>query len=163
MPNTTSTLRLPLPADAVNRQRAQHFFGTYALEAMVGPSDKPFYLGTPPPASRVCRFCRQQEPAVTFRMDAHLMPDFMGNRNLLSYFECDSCNYLFAKYEDSFANYLGLSRTFSQIKGKNRKVPKYKDNKTGLEVSMSEEQLHIKTIQGQNSLVVDKATNSGNW
>ncbi|RSK45512.1 HNH endonuclease [Hymenobacter rigui] len=158
MSRITKTLKLPMPADAVNQQRAKQFFGAYDCEMMVGPSDTPFYLGTPTP--RICRFCGKSEPEVSFRKDAHVMPDFMGNRNILSHFECDTCNALFAKYEDSFANYLGLARTFNQIKGKNRKVPKFKDNKTGLEVSMEAEGLHIKTIQGQDPLVIDEATNS---
>lgn len=147
-----------MPADAVNQQRALQFFGAYTCQMMVGPSDTPYYLGSPTP--RVCRFCSKAEPEVSFRKDAHVMPDFMGNRNILSYFECDTCNGLFAKYEDSFANYLGVARTFNQIKGKNKKVPKFKDNKTGLEVSMGAGGLHIKTIQGQDPLIIDEATNS---
>jgi hypothetical protein len=158
MARITKTLQLPMPADAVNQQRAQQFFGAYTCQMMVGPSDTPFYLGLPTP--RVCRFCGRTEPEVSFRKDAHVMPDFMGNRNILSYFECDTCNALFAKYEDSFANYLGVARTFNQIKGKNKKVPKFKDNKTGLEVSMGAEGLNIKTIQGQDPLIIDATTNS---
>lgn len=158
MSTTTKTMKLPMPADETNRKRAIQFFGAYNCQMMVGPSDKPFFLGEPAP--RVCRFCGKTTPEVTFEKDAHVMPDFMGNRNILSYFECDTCNALFAKYEDSFANYLGISRTFSQIKGKRNKVPKFKDNQTGLEVSLNEEGLQIKTIVGQDPFIVDEATNT---
>jgi len=75
--------------------------------------------------NRVCRFCQKAQPDVTFKKTAHAIPHFIGNNSLFSYEECDSCNELFSKYEDSFAKYIGLGRTLSGIKGKT-KVPSYK-------------------------------------
>ncbi|MFP9114377.1 HNH endonuclease [Flavobacterium sp. RHBU_3] len=67
---------------------------------------------------RVCRFCQKSSPDVSFKKSAHLIPEFMGNRNLLSDFECDTCNMKMSRYEDSFAKFFGADRTFSQMKGK---------------------------------------------
>ncbi|MBX2933854.1 MAG: hypothetical protein KF825_06390 [Ferruginibacter sp.] len=64
---------------------------------------------------RVCKFCKaifnEQEK---FKSKAHLLPELIGNKNLLSDFECDKCNNFFGrKYENDFANYLGASRAFN--------------------------------------------------
>jgi hypothetical protein len=47
----------------------------------------------------------------------------MGNRNLISDFECDSCNNKFSKYESDLANFIGVSRSMIYS---NRKLPKFK-------------------------------------
>jgi hypothetical protein len=41
---------------------------------------------------RVCRFCGQTMPAVTFNKDAHVAPQMLAARSLLSVYECDVCN-----------------------------------------------------------------------
>lgn len=84
--------------------------------------------------NRVCRFCLKGEKETTFKKLAHVIPEFMGNKVLFSYFECDRCNDLFSKYETAFFNFDGLIQTFSRIKGKNG-VPIFKDYKNdGLEI-----------------------------
>jgi hypothetical protein len=63
---------------------------------------------------RVCRFCKatfcEEEK---FRSLAHLLPELIGNKNLLSDSECDKCNNLFGKYENHLANFLGASRVIN--------------------------------------------------
>jgi len=79
----------------------------------------------------VCRFCKRKKPDVTFSKDAHIIPELLGNRHLVSDFECDSCNLKFGTtYEDHFAKFLGISRTLEKVRGKD-KVPTFKssDNK----------------------------------
>jgi hypothetical protein len=119
----TTTLTLNL--DENNLRKAQNFFSKYKLVSMLGDLEKKFTLGNK--SDRVCRFCGKTEAGVKFISDAHIIPEFMGNHNLLSYFECDSCNSIFSKYENSFANFMRITRTISQVKGKNNKIPKYKD------------------------------------
>lgn len=46
----------------------------------------------PGPEPRRCRFCDRGVPAVTFRDVAHAVPESIGNRRLLSAYECDTCN-----------------------------------------------------------------------
>src|SRR5262245_16553961 len=61
---------------------------------------KPKVLGTKP---RVCRFCDQGKPYVTFKKKAHAIPELVGNKTLLTLYECDQCNKRFSSFEDDFA------------------------------------------------------------
>lgn len=149
---------MTLNLDKLNLDRANNFFDKYDFESIMGDSDSKYYLGQKEP--RICRFCNKTEQDVTFNSDAHVMPQFMGNKNLLSYFECDSCNSLFSKYEDSFANFFGISRTFAQIKGQSKKVPKFKDPKTGLEVFLGDTGIQITTIEGKEVFKIDEENKS---
>lgn len=154
MKQITITLNL----DKLNHDRAKNFFETYDFETIIGDSETKSYLGQKDP--RVCRFCKKSEPEVTFKSTSHVMPQFMGNKNLLSYFECDTCNSLFSKYEDSFANFFGISRTIAQIKGQSNKVPKFKDPKTGLEVFLNDTGIQITTIEGKEVFKMDEEKKS---
>ncbi len=46
---------------------------------------------------RHCRFCRKDEPEVTFKDEAHALPAAFGNTGLFSNYECDACNHLFGE------------------------------------------------------------------
>jgi hypothetical protein len=52
-----------------------------------------------------CRFCKKSFPEVKFNKVAHCIPECLGNRKLISYYECDSCNDKFGK---TIENQLGL-------------------------------------------------------
>jgi hypothetical protein len=75
---------------------------------------------------RLCRFCGRGKPDVTFRKDAHAVPEFLGNNSVLSLNECDECNKFFAdEYEDHLAKWSMFSRAVARVEGKNG-VPKFK-------------------------------------
>lgn len=76
-------------------------------------------------AERVCRFCKLGQPDATFRKLAHVLPQLIGNRYLIHDSECDNCNSLFGRYEDSLSKYLGMIRTADAIKGQGG-IPNYK-------------------------------------
>jgi hypothetical protein len=78
-----------------------------------------------PKKERVCRFCGKSSPDVTFKNKAHLIPQLLGNKNLLSDFECDTCNRNFGDFENEFANFIGLTRTLTSLTGKEG-IPKFK-------------------------------------
>ncbi len=147
-------ISLKVALDDLNRKKAQLFFDVYELEeVLLGGIGKKTYLE--PKSPRVCRFCKRTNNEVTFKNDAHVLPQFLGNRNLLSYFECDECNALFGMYEQSFANLFGGSITFAGIKGKSKKVPKFGDDKTGLKVSFCETRTQITMPAGNDQVEVD--------
>lgn len=78
------------------------------------------------PATRVCRFCGRSKPGVTFGKEAHALPEFLGNKAIISMNECDTCNEYIADHaEDDLSKWLGPMRTASQMRGKNG-VPTYK-------------------------------------
>jgi hypothetical protein len=100
-----------------------------------------FHVGKKPKLKRkqdrVCRFCGKRAPEVSFRKTAHIIPELMGNRNLISDCECDSCNDLFSTYEDAFAKFLGISRTLSSSKGREG-IPTFKNPDKKLEARKNE-------------------------
>jgi len=86
---------------------AQHF---------VAPTGK-VYLGDKDRG--VCRFCGRSKPEVTFENDAHAIPESLGNRTLLSHYECDDCNKRFGLgIENDFGNWCMPMRTMARIRGK---------------------------------------------
>ena len=87
------------------------------------------------PSDRTCRFCGKKYPEVKFKKKAHAISELLGNKEFVLRNECDDCNAKFGDMlENDLGNYLGLSRTLSQIRGK-RGVPKYrsKDKKKRVE------------------------------
>lgn len=106
------------------------FFKSYRVEYMVGSGNK--VRGLKPKSERICRFCGKGKPDVVFKDDAHWFPESIGNRYLLSDFECADCNKLFSQYEGSLANFLGMSRTLLSVKGK-KKIPTFKDKTVRVE------------------------------
>ena len=87
------------------------------------------------PNGKVCRFCGRRYPDVKFRKKAHAVSELMGNKEFVLRNECDTCNEEFGNLlEDELSKYMGLSRTISQIHGKNG-VPTYrsKDKKKRIE------------------------------
>jgi hypothetical protein len=77
-----------------------------------GPKE---FLGEKPP---VCRFCTKTAPEVTFRKEAHAIPELAGNGTLLSFYECDDCNNRFSAFEDDLGKLTLLERIAGQVLGK---------------------------------------------
>ncbi|TGL80877.1 hypothetical protein [Leptospira yasudae] len=68
----------------------------------------------------------KDEKKTKFENNSHSIPEFMGNKSLLLFTECDSCNNFFNKnYESHLAFYLGFERSALGISGKNG-VPEFK-------------------------------------
>lgn len=151
-------IRMTLNLCENNLTKAQNFFDKYQLVSMLGDNEKKFYLGNK--ENKYCKFCRKSEPDVSFKKAAHVIPEFMGSHNLLSYFECDSCNSNFSKLEDSFSNFLGITRTISQIKGKKKRIPKYKDPRTGLEMTIGDTGIQMTSIEGTDVFNLDTENKS---
>ncbi len=82
-----------------------------------------FYLGSV--EQKICRFCGKSEPEVTFEKIAHALPESTGNHFLVSYYECDKCNKLFARQlENEYANFFNFYHNATNISGK-KGVPIY--------------------------------------
>lgn len=111
------------------------FFNSYSLDKVIRIPDKSITHTFKERVSRCCRFCGRSQPDTTFDSDAHIFPEFLGNKFLISDAECDDCNSKFSKYEDNLANWIGIYRTLSGVKGK-KGVPKLKN--TSIDVSWDE-------------------------
>lgn len=100
---------------------AEPIFLQPGMKLMLGNSERP----------RHCRFCGNNEPAVSFRDEAHALPAAFGNTGLFSNYECDTCNHLFGQgIENDLGNWSEPMRTLSRIKGRNG-VPTIKSPTTG--------------------------------
>ncbi|MEQ9347072.1 MAG: HNH endonuclease [Thalassospira sp.] len=74
--------------------------------------DKIDTLGSKP---HKCRFCHNTKPDVNFSKDAHVIPAFIGNKVLFSYYECDDCNARFSAFEDDLAKMTMGDRAVGQV------------------------------------------------
>jgi len=101
--------------------------------------------------NKICRFCGKDSTETKFKMKAHIIPEFMGNKFCFSNFECDNCNQYFGTLEDSLFNLAGIHNVFSGIKGK-KGYPKYKGNKENLTIfAKSQNDIRIQSNKGNDS------------
>lgn len=105
-------------------ERGKLFVEHYDLETEIVCPPGKMALAIPK-GERVCRFCNKKHPEAKFRDDAHIIPESIGNRYLISDFECDDCNKKLGKYDDQLSHFLGVARTLNKTKGKEG-IPTYK-------------------------------------
>lgn len=82
-------------------------------------------IGEPSKKKRVCRFCGKSSPEVTFKSKAHAISEALGNKTVVLFDECDSCNVFFSmELEPHIVQYLSLFRTMYNInaKGGSKKI-----------------------------------------
>ena len=78
--------------------------------------------------SGICRFCGKGKPEVTFRDNAHALPECLGNKSLTTKYECDDCNHFFGDgIENDFGNWSKAQRALSGLRGKSG-IPALKGN-----------------------------------
>lgn len=120
--------------DKTLSERMKHFLDNYDVAyTYVHNTGETQYIEDP--VGKVCRFCGKRYPEVKFKKKAHAISEALGNKEFVLRNECDSCNLEFGQLlEDELSKYLGISRTISQINGKNG-VPTYrsKDKKKRVE------------------------------
>lgn len=72
---------------------------------------------------RICRFCSNginTIKKVTFNNKAHVIPEALGNKGLITYEECDECNSKFGKtIEKDLISFFDIFRVFYGVNGKN--------------------------------------------
>jgi hypothetical protein len=78
---------------------------------------KKVILGSP--ENQKCRFCGKQAPEVSFKLEAHAIPESLGNKKIFSLYECDTCNKFFGSgIENDFGNWSKPARSLSRRRGK---------------------------------------------
>ncbi|WP_437338458.1 DUF2934 domain-containing protein [Sorangium sp. So ce394] len=78
------------------------------------------HLGSPSPPRR-CRFCGRTERQTSFAKEAHVVPEFLGNRDLITREECDECNKDACDEEGHLATFLAVDRAFAMIRSARRR------------------------------------------
>lgn len=96
-------------------------------------------------AARRCRYCGRGRPDVTFKMDAHAFPDFLGNLSVFSMNECDACNEHFGRgCEDQLSKQTMLARTLAGIPRKKSRESTFKSNDGMLRIDSSGSNVDIR-------------------
>lgn len=81
--------------------------------------EKRISIGHKIKSERVCRFCNEKQPNVSFRKKAHAISEGLGNKTVILYDECDDCNFKFSQsIEPDLIQYVSLLRTFYSVQGK---------------------------------------------
>jgi len=122
-------------------------------------------LGSPP---AICRFCSRTTPEVTFKKEAHALPELSGNRTLISLYECDECNDRFSAFEDDLGKLTLLERIAGQVLGKTgvpsakteRKKSRIDVNLTGFKIQEHAEDSIVEFDHEQNTMTVTIAPQS---
>lgn len=105
---------------------------------------------------KVCIFCLEKEPLVTFKTRPHVIPEFLGNKHLLHYNECDKCNSFFGgTIERELSEYVKPFRMLDRIKSKKNKLVPYQsiNQKSSFQFSQKN---NIFTIVTSNEIVFDE-------
>lgn len=104
---------------------AAPFEDKYQMVDMLTVGDTAFAKNkTKKQQGRHCIFCNKSYPEVSFKNAAHLLSRMIGNTDLFSTFECDTCNNLFSKLESDVASFLGVGRSITGMADE-RKTPGY--------------------------------------
>lgn len=97
-----------------------------------------------------CRFCGKTKNETTFKKKAHILPAFMGNLYVKSYYECDRCNSIFGKYENDLASFIGLRRFYIPVGSyKNQRKPVFKLPRGDAEVYPSNRGVEINDLNNE--------------
>lgn len=81
--------------------------------------DQRVSIGEKEKNKRLCRFCQNKSLPTTFNNKAHAISEALGNKAVVLFDECDTCNKRFGKtIEPDIIQYLALFRTIFKVKGK---------------------------------------------
>jgi hypothetical protein len=121
MPDETTISPSGIAVEPEALKALQFYDRNYSVlfSAALGAGNKRIVLGTKP---FQCRFCGGKEPEKTFRKRAHAVSELLGNKIMVSLYECDDCNKHFAGFEDDLAKMTLPFRSIGGVNGK-RGVP----------------------------------------
>ena len=106
--------------DVVTRQVDDLFGDLRKIYDIFAVGDFQVAIGEPDKKKRVCRFCSKDASQTTFRSKAHTISKSLGNNNIVTNDECDTCNNDFGRFiEKDLAEYLGVLRSMFGMKGYN--------------------------------------------
>ena len=141
-----------------HKKQFDNFKSDYEIEYLGLPGLK--YKDLKSKKDRTCRFCKKSFPDVKFNKVAHLLPQLIGNKKFKSDEECDNCNYLFSKYENDLASFLGITRTLALSVGQEG-VPKFKNPDKSLVIQKGDREKKLieiisEGIENEN-VIIDEA------
>lgn len=107
-----------------------------------------------------CKFCKEEEPKVSFKNTPHIIPELLGANNFVYLNECDECNSTFSKYESHLAVFLRPYLTLNNVKGKKR-TPEFHSRKDDKEtiteiISTKEQEREMYFNQNMDDFEIDE-------
>jgi hypothetical protein len=106
-------------------------------------------------AGRRCRYCGATG---TFKMEAHAVPELIGNRAIISNEECDDCNKLFAKsLEDHLGKLLNGVLNLTRVTGK-KGVPTLTTKNRDSRIEVRGDDITIRAVETDPMVNWDPAT-----
>lgn len=122
----------------------------------IQPGDRKTHLGDD--KNKRCRFCGKSAPDVTFGKEAHAISVLLGNRSLVSNYECDTCNQFFGStIEDDFGKWSKPMRTMVRIRGRNGVPTLKRGGDTGWRIELGEAGLEVKSYEDDPVFELDEA------
>jgi len=109
----------------------------------------------------VCRFCCLRAPEVTFKSEAHAIPECTGNKSLITGYEWDDCNQFFGVgIENDFGNWSKAQRALSGVRGKKNRVPALKEESSSRQWRLEHDAAGLKLThdKGNPIVVVNETT-----
>ena len=114
---------------------------------------------------RVCRFCLGTYLEARFTKDAHIISELLGNKYLVSDFECYDCNAQFSRCETDLASFIGIARTIKRTKGKKNPTLESADQQLRVEAvsfaGLEDAIMLSRTDDTNNAIEMDPATGKG--
>ena len=140
--------------DEITKASADFFDANYNLVLLHLNDGVKKYLGSKD--NRTCRFCGKNDKETIFRNISHAIPEFIGNKLLIAYYECDFCNSKFSTLlENHLAHYMNLEHTLSQVKGK-KGVPSFKSNKKLSRIDVGKESVELSNFIDDTIAVINE-------
>lgn len=91
----------------------------YYTQIFNGNTKQRKYIGETILPNRVCRFCGNKVPVISFKHVSHAISESLGNKSIICREECDNCNERFSRtIEPDIANMLSPLLTIYSIHGK---------------------------------------------
>lgn len=106
------------PSDLDNTRH--RIISLYYTQMFNGNTKRRHYVGEVYKSNRICRFCGNRFPTVSFNNTSHAISESLGNKSIICREECDNCNERFSRtIEPDIANMLSFLLTIYSIHGKN--------------------------------------------
>lgn len=107
-----------------------------------------------------CRYCQKEKPEVSFSNRAHAIPQLIGNNEIFSKDECNSCNQFFGDgYDDDLSKYLGGRRTVSQMRGRTG-IPSYKTQTELSRIDVDKSGIRMVGTEGDDTIHLNEESNT---
>jgi hypothetical protein len=118
------------------------------------PPEKKTFIGKEHPR-KICYFCGEQEGNASFKKEAHIIPESLGNRYLLSNEECDICNGRSGETIDTdFISAMTSFRFNARIRGKDGRIKiRHPARKSFIHTSTLDDEPRIEQYDGEDNIV----------